>query len=64
MFKKTIFGSLFAGSCVVLGHSYYYKNTNKNKNLNNYYEYYYKDHINKCYFLNDDMKKKLIKLLD
>jgi len=60
MFKKTIFGSLFAGSCVILGHSYYYKNKNKNFNDCNIIN---ETNINKCNFLNNDMKKKLINLL-
>jgi len=60
MLKKTIFGSLFAGSCVVLGHSYYYKNKNKNLNDCNIIN---EENINKCNFLNDNIKKKLINLL-
>ena len=58
MLKKTILGSLVAGSCVVLGHSYYYSNKSwKDCNIIN------EENINKCNFLNDNIKKKLINLL-
>ena len=60
MLKKTILSSLSAGSCVVLGHSYYYKN--KNKNLNDC-SIINEENINKCNFLNDNIKKKIINLL-
>ena len=58
MLKKTILSSLSAGSCVVLGHFYYYKN----KNLNDC-SIINEENINKCNFLNDNIKKKIINLL-
>lgn len=58
MLKKTILGSLFAGSCVVLGHSYYYSNKSwKDYNIIN------EENINKCNLLSDNIKKKLTDLL-
>jgi hypothetical protein len=56
MLKKYILGSLFTGSCVVLGHSYYYSNKSW-KDCNS------EENINKCNLLSDNMKKKLTDLL-
>jgi len=55
MFKKTVVSSLFAGSCIVIGHCYY--NKNKKCSLVN------EENIKNINFLNDNVKNKLIKLI-
>jgi len=56
MFKKTVVGSLFAGSCVVIGHCYYNKN-NKCSLVN-------EENIKNMNFLSDNVKNKLINLIN
>lgn len=56
MFKKTVVGSLFASSCVVIGHCYY--NKNKKCSLVN------EENIKNINFLSDNVKNKLINLIN
>jgi len=59
MLKKTILGSLFVGSFVVLCHSYYYSSKNlKDYSIRKNFNIINEENINKCKYISDNIKKK------